>query len=204
MPIRWSSLPLERDDVDVVGRRIEMQLQVDQRGGGVFDGREALVEAPRADELVEQRLGHRLAGLVMDREAAKHLRLLEPVLVELRGKLDEVARDASSGQDRIGHVRQHPVQRVAEFVEQGARIVEAQEARLALAALGEIHDVDHDRQLRRRRASPGRGNCSSRRRCVSRPWRNSRRRRARWARRRGRPPSRRARRDGRAARRCAR
>ena len=40
------------------------------------------------------------------------------------------------------------MQAMAEFVEQRARIVEAQEARFALAAFGEIHHIDDDRQLR--------------------------------------------------------
>ena len=119
-------LALERDDVDLVGRRIEMQLQVDQRGGGVFDRRPALIEPARGEKLVDKRLRHRLAGLVVQREAAQHLRLLNPVLEKLRGKLDEVAGDMRAGNARIGHVRQHAVQRVAEFMEERARVVDAQ------------------------------------------------------------------------------
>ena len=39
------------------------------------------------------------------------------------------------------------MQGVAEFVEQRPRIVDAHETRFALAALGEIHHIDDDRQL---------------------------------------------------------
>ena len=53
-----------------------------------------------------------------------------------------------SGNDRIGHVGQHAVQGVAEFMEQRPRVVEAEQTRLALGPLGEIHHIDHDRQLR--------------------------------------------------------
>ena len=78
----------------------------------------------------KQRLGHRLAGLGVEREAPQHLRLLEPVLEELRRELDEIGRDAGAGEHRIGDVGQQAVQRVAEFVEERPRIVEAQQRRL--------------------------------------------------------------------------
>ena len=46
---------------------------------------------------------------------------------------------------RVGHVREEAVQRVAELVEQRARVVEAEQRRLALGGLGEVHHVDDDR-----------------------------------------------------------
>ena len=67
---------------------------------------------------------------------------------DLRGKLDEVPGDMGAGNARIDDVRQHSMQRVAEFVKERARIVDAQQTGLAFASLGEIHHVDHDRQLR--------------------------------------------------------
>jgi hypothetical protein len=75
-------------------------------------------------------------------EAPQHLRLLEPVLVELGRQLDEIGGDPGAGDHRMGHVRQQAMQPVAEFVEQGAGIVERQQCRLAGAGLGEVHDVD--------------------------------------------------------------
>jgi hypothetical protein len=83
----------------------------------------------------------------MDRIGVQHLRHGQPVLVELRRQFDEIARHAGAGNGRIGHVREHAVQRVAEFVEQRARVVEGQEGRLALRRLGEIHRVEDDRRL---------------------------------------------------------
>ena len=59
-------------------------------------------------------------------EATQGLRPLQPMLEELRGQLDEVARDVGPRQQRIGDVRQHAMQRVAELMEQGVRLVEAQ------------------------------------------------------------------------------
>ncbi len=52
------------------------------------------------EHALDAALGHRLAGLVMAREAPQHLGLLEPMLVELRGKLDEVARDVGARRAR--------------------------------------------------------------------------------------------------------
>ena len=125
-----------------------MQVEVDQRGGGEFNRREALIELPRDQQAARQRLGHRLAGSMMGGEAAQDFRPLEPMLVELRGKLDEIARDIGARDQRISHVRQHPVQRVAEFVKQRARVVEAQQAVFLRRRLGEVQHVDDDRQDR--------------------------------------------------------
>ena len=81
----------------------------------------------------------------MQREAPQHVRLLEPMLVELRRQFDEIGIDAGARDHRIGHVRQDAVQRVAEFVEQRARVVEGQQRGFAVGALGEIHHVDDQR-----------------------------------------------------------
>ncbi len=89
-------------------------------------------------------LRHRLAGLVVEREALQHLRHHQPVLVELRGQLDEIARDAGARDRRIGDVGQEPVQAVPELVEQRARIVERQQRRRAFLASREVHHVDDD------------------------------------------------------------
>ncbi len=152
-----------------------MEAKVDEGGGRIFDGGPALVELARADQLRQQRFRHGLARLVMERKAAQHFRLLHPVLVNLRGKLDEVPGDIGARNPGIGHIAQHAVQGVAEFMKERARIVEAQEARLALAAFGEVHHIDHDRQLRAIEfLLPAELN-SSRRRFASRAGRNSRR-----------------------------
>ena len=95
-----------------------------------------------ARKRLQQVVRQRLAGLVMPRELPQHLRLLLPVLVKLRGQFDEIGEHIGAGQRRIGHVRQHAVQAVAEFVEQGPRIVRRQQRGLAFGALGEIADID--------------------------------------------------------------
>ena len=106
-----------------------MQLHVDDRGRQVLDGREALVELLAADDLVDERLRHRLFRLVVAREAVEHLARQQPVLVQLRRELDEVARRAR--QARVAHVLQQAVQRVAELVEQRLGIVQRDQHGLA-------------------------------------------------------------------------
>ena len=97
---------------------------------------------------LQQIVRQRLAGLVVPGELPQHLRLLLPVLVKLRRQLDEIGEHAGAGQRGIGHVRQHAVQAVAEFVEQRARVVRRQQRGLALGALGEIADIDDQRRDR--------------------------------------------------------
>src|SRR5665213_3908602 len=83
-------IAFEFGDVDrrLVGARV--QLQVEHRAGGVFDGRETLVEIARGEQLVDQRLGQWLAGLVVTGVSAQHLRRLNPMLQDLRRELDKI------------------------------------------------------------------------------------------------------------------
>ena len=135
--------------VDVEGRGIHaghhVHIEVDERAGEELHGREALVEVARRHQAIEQRLGDRLAGLVMDGEPRQDRRLSEPVLVDLRRQLHEIGRHGGAGDTREGDIRQQAVQRVAELVEQGLRVVVGQKCRLARGGLVEIADVQHDR-----------------------------------------------------------
>src|SRR5450759_1473643 len=85
--------------------------------GSEFDGGEALVEGARRQQPVEQRLRHRLSRPRVAGVVLQDLRHFQPVLVELRGQLDEIAADRGAGERRMGHVRQQAVQRMAELVE---------------------------------------------------------------------------------------
>ena len=97
---------------------------------------------------VDQLVGNRRAGPVVARVPLQHRRLVEPVLEELRRQLDEVAQHAGARQPLVADVRQQPVQAVAELVKERARVVEAQQRRLAGRGLGEVVVVDDDRQHR--------------------------------------------------------
>src|ERR1700730_1587801 len=67
------------------------------------------------------------------------------MFVKLGRKFDEIAGNVGARDQRIGYIGQHAVQRMAEFMKQGAHIVETQETGLTLAGLGEIQDIDDDR-----------------------------------------------------------
>ena len=103
-----------------------MQIDVDQRRGRILHRRAALIEIARRQDAIEQGLRHRLTRAAMAGIFFQDLRHFEPVFVKLRRQLDEIARYRGAGQQRIGHVGQETVERVAKFVKQRARIVEAQ------------------------------------------------------------------------------
>ena len=126
-------------------RRLQMDVEIDQRRGDVFHRRAALVEGARGDEAAQQILRDRLAGAEVDGEAAEDFRPLQPMLVELRRQFHPVREHAGARDHGIGDVGEERVQRVAEFVEQRPGIVERQQRRLAFAGLGKIHDVDDQR-----------------------------------------------------------
>ena len=96
------------------------------------------------EQSLQQRLGNGLARLLVHGEATQQFGLLQPMLVKLRGELDEVATDAGARQHWVGDIAEHAVKAVAELVEERSRVVEGQQARLARRRLGEVHDVDDD------------------------------------------------------------
>ena len=116
----------ERPHIPYRRGRLSVEFEIDQCGSDEFQGGKTLVEFARGDEALQQIVRQRLARLVVPGKLPQHLRLLLPVLVELRGQFDEIGEHRGPLQRRIGHIRQHPVQAVAEFVEQGARIVRRQ------------------------------------------------------------------------------
>jgi hypothetical protein len=139
-----------------------VEFEIDQSRGDVFDRGETLVEGARGDKPFDHRVRDRRAGFVVAGELAQDLRLLQPVLVKLRGQLDKVGEHPGAGDHRIGHVREQGVQRVPELVEEGARVVEREQGRLSAAGLGKVHDVEHQRSLvavelllRTKRGHPG-------------------------------------------------
>src|SRR4029453_19413718 len=101
-----------------------MQVEIDESTRPVFHSREALIEGPGLEQSLKQRLGHRLTGAAVTRVLLQYLRYFQPMLVQLRGQFDEVAGHRGSRKQGIRDVRQHPVERVAELVKQGARVME--------------------------------------------------------------------------------
>ena len=77
-----------------------MPLHIELRGRDELGERVALVELARLLDLRRPARRHRLASLVVLRVVREHRRLGRPVLVELRRKLDEVARHVRAGERR--------------------------------------------------------------------------------------------------------
>ena len=66
------------------------------------------------------------------------------MLIELRGKLDKIARHIGSGKTGVCGVGEHAMQAVAKLVEHRRHIIKADQRRLARGGLGEVgHVVDH-------------------------------------------------------------
>ena len=85
MPIFSNSCRSNARTSPLAGGRLGVEFEIDQRGGDELHRGKALVEFSRRDEALQQIVRQRLAALVMPGELAQHLRLLLPVLVELRG-----------------------------------------------------------------------------------------------------------------------
>ena len=146
MPSFAETLALELHDIQAVARLREMEIEIDERGGRVFDRRETLVELARGEQSLQQGVRHGFLRHVMAGEAAQDRRFFEPMFIELRGKLDEVTGDVRARYSRIGDVRQESMQGMAEFMEQGMRVVIAQQTGFAGGGLGKIHHIDDDGQ----------------------------------------------------------
>ena len=122
-----------------------MEIEIDDGTGDVLDRGKAFVEIARGNEPLDEFFRHGFAGLVVAGEAPQHVGLLQPVLVKLRRQLDEIGGDIGAGDFRIGDGGQQPVQRMAEFVEQRAGVVKAQQRRLAVSRLCEVAHIDDQR-----------------------------------------------------------
>ena len=145
--------PLERFGFEGVGilkgraRRQGVPLKIELGRGENLREQIALVEGLRLYDFCGQRGGHGRTGFVVARVVRKHRRIAGPVLVELRGKLDKVARHLRTRQAGIHGVGEHAVQPVAELVEHGGDVVEAEQCGLARRGLLEVSYVEDHRQL---------------------------------------------------------
>ena len=129
-----------------LGRRELMPRLVEHRRLEVLRRLEARLEVLRALHLVEESLRHRLARLVVPGEVRHNLLVARPHLVELRRKLDPVARRAAR-EKRILRLVEEAVQRVAELVEERGHLVEGEQSRLALGGPGDVEVIRGDRLL---------------------------------------------------------
>ena len=121
-----------------------MPCHVEQGRAQVFGRGETLVERSRALQLLDQILRHRRSGLIVLRIVRENRRLQSPVLVELRGEFDEVARHGRTADRWVLHVREHTVQCMAELVKHRRHVSEREERGLACSRLCEVLRIrDH-------------------------------------------------------------
>ena len=134
-------LPLHR-----IGRgRPVVKPQIDQRRGHIFHRLEAHVVICRPQHPLQQVTWHRSPRISMGREFVQDGRHTEPMFIKLAGQFHEIARDGGAADAFIGHIRQHLVQSVAEFVKQSPRVVIGQKRGFARLGFGEVAHVDHMR-----------------------------------------------------------
>jgi hypothetical protein len=117
---------------------------VEERRREVFRRRKALVEFPGGQHLLKEGGRHGGAGLVVLRVVLQHVGPGGPHLVHLGRELHKIARDTTV-EARIGHVGEHPVQRVAELVKHRCHLVEGQQRRLARRRFGDVEVDGHNR-----------------------------------------------------------
>ena len=127
-PAQISPAPVKLEITDVLDLHTFAPLDVK-------DVVEAYLEEAHAAGFRQVRIIHG-KGIGVQRELAQDGRLEQPVLIELRGQFDEIARDIGAGDQRIGHVRQQAVQAMSELVEQGTRVVHGQQRRQLVQRAG--------------------------------------------------------------------
>ena len=113
-----------------------MQLHIDNGAGQIFNRRKALIEGAGGLDLVDQGLGHRRTGLIVQGKTVQHFRGQEPVFVHLARHFDKVARHPC--EVGIIDILQEVVDAVPKFVEQGVGIIEADQGRGPVCAGCEI------------------------------------------------------------------
>ena len=97
------------------------------------------------DDPPDQLGRHLFAGLVVYGPEVEELFLGSPVLHNLRRQFDEIAVDRRAGHAGVVSLRENAVQRVSEFVQHRADLVECQQRR---GILGRFREVENQRDQR--------------------------------------------------------
>ncbi|MDT4860932.1 hypothetical protein FQZ97_955160 [compost metagenome] len=124
-----------------------MKCHIDKCRRGEFDRVEPCIERAGREHLVEQRLWHRFARAIMHGILFQNGWHGQPMLIELRWQFDKVARNGGAGNCWPGHIRQKPMQRMAELMEQCARVVQRKQRWFTGLGFCKIHHIVDDRLL---------------------------------------------------------
>ena len=128
-----------------------VQAHVKKRELDLAQGLQPALEVFGGQHLVEQGARQGLAGVYMRGHVAQHAPFPAKVFHELAGQLHRVPLDAAdTGDVALVDLREHMVQPVAAFMEEGDHVVMRQQWRLAAHAFGKVaHQMGH-RGLQRR------------------------------------------------------
>ena len=119
-----------------------MDVHVRQGGGQQLGHLESLVELRAATDLPHERFRNLVVGAVVQRILFQHLGFGGPVLHHLRRQLHEIALDV--GQPAVLHLAEQAVQRMAEFMEEGLRLVEIEQRRRRTGRTGVVGHHPYD------------------------------------------------------------
>ena len=112
-----------------IGRE-HVPLDIEQCGSQILTGGIALVEGVGALHLGDEFRRHRLPGLVVLGVVGQHRRISGQSLIDLRREFHEIGAGVGASEEGIGLAAEHAVQRMAELMEEGGHIIEAQQAGL--------------------------------------------------------------------------
>ena len=124
-----------------------VQTHVEERELDLAQGLQTALEVFGRQHLVEQRARQGLASVHVGGHVAQHAPLPAEVLHELAGQFHRVPLHAADARDvALVDLREHVVQAVAAFVEEGDHVVVREQRGLAVDALAEVaHQVRHRR-----------------------------------------------------------
>jgi hypothetical protein len=122
----------------------QVQLQVELPVGELGHEVDAGLEVVGGDEAIKERLGQRLAGLVVPGDEVEARALPAPVLHDLRGQLDEVPGDVRAGEAAHLDVAREVVEQVAELMGDGLDLAVGEQRRAAVWGRGEVPGDEPD------------------------------------------------------------
>ena len=134
------SLLLERNDILVEGLLLGVVCHVEEPEAYLPQARRRRVVVTAGHNLVDELVGHRLAGLVVEGERMQELLLHGIVLHELRRHLYEVPPYICSRQTLEACVGEDAVEGMPELMKESLYLTETQQCRLVGGRLGEVHD----------------------------------------------------------------
>ena len=125
----------------VFRRRMPMQSKINQRARQILYHRETLPIIARGQHAGEQRLIQGCAGFMVSRMGLQGLRQAQPIFHDLRGEFDKITKHGGAGLGWIACAAHQPMQRMAEFMKQRARLIEGKQR---WCRAGEVIVVDDD------------------------------------------------------------